>query len=73
MRDKSHMEQVERWAIFVREHPTEWKKIHTEFINAQFQKANEFIERLAQQPGGKEKIKKLYNITNPEAYKKLLG
>ena len=25
MRDKSHEEQIERWAKFVRENPNEWK------------------------------------------------
>ncbi len=61
MRDKSHMQQVERWAHFVRENPAKWKKAHTEFINALFQKNEEVIQRLLKQPGGKEKLKELYN------------
>lgn len=59
MRDPTHMEQVERWARHVKEHPTEWKKEHTLFINAVYEKAQQALERLAQQPGGKEKIARL--------------
>jgi hypothetical protein len=57
---KEHLYQVERWALFVREHPTEWKKPHTEFINALFDKHEQFKERLLKTPGGKEKFEKLY-------------
>ena len=72
MNDRSsHQDQIERWALFVREHRTEWKKIHTEFINALFQKHDEFIERLLKQPNGKQKIIKLYNIKNLEGYPSL--
>ena len=59
MRDKTHMEHVERWARYVKEHPSEWKKAHTAFINAVYEKAQQALERLAQQPGGKEKIAQL--------------
>ncbi len=73
MRDKTHMEQVEKWAYYVRDNPNDWKKIHTEFINALFKKQEDFIKRLAKTKGGKEKIIKLYNIKNINGYKKLLG
>ncbi len=66
MRDPSHGEQVERWAHFVRDNPTKWKKIHTEFINALFQKNEEVLKRLLQQPDGKKKLIELYNIKNVE-------
>lgn len=58
------MEQVERWAKFVKENPEKWKKIHTEFIDAQFQKSHEFYERLKKTKNGKEKIQKIFKITN---------
>lgn len=54
------MTNPEKWALFVREHPTEWKKPHTEFINALFDKHEQFKERLLKTPGGKEKFEKLY-------------
>ena len=58
-RDGSHMEQVVRWAKFVRDNPTTWKKIHTKFINAVFDKERQFRERLLLTPNGKEKLEKL--------------
>lgn len=72
MRDKTHMEQVERWARFVKSN-SNWKKIHTKFINAQYEKAEEFIKRLSKEKGGSEKIIKLYGIKNKKGYEKLLG
>lgn len=65
---ETHMDFIERWAQFMREHPTEWKKIHTEFINAQFTSHEQFLERLLKQPNGKEKIRELYKIKNLEGY-----
>jgi hypothetical protein len=73
MRDKTHDDFIERWATYMKEHPTEWKKHHTKFINGQVQMAWDFIERLSKQPGGKEKIREIYGITNLKAYPKLLG
>ena len=68
MREQSHMEQVERWANFVRENPTKWKVFHTEFINALFQKNGEVVRRLLQQPNGKEKLIELYDIKNVDGF-----
>ncbi|MEI6731045.1 MAG: hypothetical protein WCK90_00035 [archaeon] len=45
-RDKSHMEQVERWAEFVKANPDGWKEEHTTFINAQFDMAARFYKNL---------------------------
>ena len=57
---KSHENQIERWANFVRENPNKWKEEHTKFINAIFEKHKDFIDRLKATPGGEEKIKLLY-------------
>ena len=47
MRDKTHIEQVERWAEFVRNNPRkEWKPAVDEFINAQFEMAEKFHKNL---------------------------
>ena len=43
-----YMKDGERWANFVRENPTKWKKFHTEFINALFQKNEEVTRRILQ-------------------------
>jgi hypothetical protein len=71
MRDKTHMEQVEKWAFYVRANP-DWKNKHTQFINSLYGKASKFIHALAKQKNGKDKIIKLYGIKNIEGYKKLL-
>lgn len=65
---KGHMEQVERWAHFIKDNPTKWKIIHTEFINALFEKHDHFREKLLQMPDGKEKLRELYNLRNKEGY-----
>jgi hypothetical protein len=65
--------QVERWAIFVRDNPTKWKKIHTKFIDAQFEKQRAFVKRLLKTKDGKEKFFKLYDITNRDGFKELVN
>ncbi|MEK6939113.1 MAG: hypothetical protein AABX31_00140 [Nanoarchaeota archaeon] len=65
---EEHLQQVERWAHFVKENPTKWKKIHTEFIDAIFEKHDSFKEKLLQTPNGKEKLQLLYKIKNQEGY-----
>jgi len=64
----SHMEQVERWAHFVKDNPDKWKPTHTEFINAIFDKHEQFMSRMLKTPGGKEKLIKLYDIKNRNGY-----
>ena len=67
------IEAVERWANFVKNNPDKWKKVHTEFIDAQFKKSEDFIKRLLKQKDGAEKIIKLYNIKNIKGYQGLLN
>lgn len=57
---ESHMEQVERWARFVREHPNEWRKPHTEFINALFANHARVLKELSKTKEGREKVEKLW-------------
>ena len=64
------LEAVERWARKVKE--GNWKEEHTEFINSQFEKAEEVITRLSETKKGCEKIVKLYNIKNIKGYSTLL-
>jgi hypothetical protein len=49
---------VARWAEYVLTHP-DWKKIHTQFINAQFEKSHEFYKRLAKTNSGQEILREL--------------
>ncbi len=60
MRDESHIEQVERWARFVRDNPRKiWKAEQIKLIDSQIIMANSFYSRLEKLPGGREKIRKL--------------
>jgi len=69
MREReSHKEQIERWAQFVRQNPDGWKKIHTKFINAIFEKHQQFINKMLETPLGKEKLDKLYGRKNKAGY-----
>ena len=72
MTDKLNVDQIERWAEFVKTHPDSWKAIHTKFINAQFDKFNRFIKELAKTKDGQKKIVKIYNIKNVKGYPDLL-
>ena len=67
-----HEDFIERWVSFMKENPDKWKKNHTEFIDAQFEKANQIIEKLSKTKEGKQKIIKMYKIKNKEGYKELL-
>jgi len=59
-RDKSHMESVERWAEFVKTHSiNEWKPVIDAFINAVYEKADDFYKRLEKTEKGREALKRL--------------
>ncbi len=74
MRDKTHGEFIERWASFVRNNPPEkWQIILDEFIDAQYDIHQRFLERIRNTKEGREKIIKLYSIKNLNGYKKLLN
>ena len=54
------MEQVERWAEFVRVNPRQkWKKYVNLLLDATYQKADEFYERLEKSEEGREILKRL--------------
>jgi hypothetical protein len=71
MRDDK-TEQIERWARFVRENPTKWKKIHTEFIDSIFDKHEQFMKRYIAKYGAK-KYAELRGIKNKAGYLWLNG
>lgn len=59
-RDKTHMESVERWAEFVRTHPrSEWKPVIDAFINAVYEKSDEFYKRLEGSEEGRVALERL--------------
>jgi hypothetical protein len=63
MRDKTHMEQVEKWARFVRDNPRKvWKSQQGPLIDSQIIMANRFYSRLEKMQGGREKIRRLREL-----------
>ena len=64
MKDNTHQDQIIRWALFVKNNPDKWKSIHTEFINAQFEKSEKFYKSLSKTEKGKKKIIEIFNIKN---------
>lgn len=66
-------EEIDRWIKFMKENPDKWKKVHTEFINAQFEKQQAFVERLLKEPNGRQKLIDAYGIKNVKGYEGLLG
>ncbi|MEK6898645.1 MAG: hypothetical protein AABW79_00940 [Nanoarchaeota archaeon] len=60
VRDKSHDEALVKWAEFVRDNPCEkWKKQVDFFIDAVYQKADEFYARMAETVEGRKILERL--------------
>jgi len=60
VRDKSHSEQVERWAEFVKNNPRKkWKLVLNELINAQYEIAGRFYKNLEKTEKGREILERL--------------
>ena len=58
-KDKTHNEQIERWAEFVRDNPNKWKLEHTKFINAQITIAQRFFKNLEKSAEGREILERI--------------
>ena len=58
-RDKTHEEQIERWAEYVKFHPKDWKKKLKPFLDSQIIISRRFYRRLAETEEGKKKIELL--------------
>ncbi len=59
VRDKTHNEQIDRWAKYVRENPNNWKKEFNQFIDGQYAIARRFYEHLLKSKEGREKLREL--------------
>ncbi|HEY6586520.1 MAG TPA: hypothetical protein VIY97_05035 [Candidatus Methanoperedens sp.] len=67
MRDRTHSEQVIRWAEFVKTHSRSiWIREVGPLVDSQIIMANAFYERLAKTEGGLEKIRKLRKLDTPK-------
>ena len=62
MRDKTHLNQVERWANYVKENPDKWKSKLKPFIDAQILMSRRFYKNLAQTEEGRKKIEELRDL-----------
>lgn len=62
MRDKTHKEQIERWAKYIKENPLKWKKELKPFLDAQLIMSKRFYSKLAQTEEGRKKIAMLRNL-----------
>jgi len=61
MRNKTHDEQIERWARYVRDNPN-WKKELKDFLDAQLIMARRVYAELEKTEEGRKKIKLLRRI-----------
>jgi hypothetical protein len=60
--DNSRIEQIDRWANYVRNNPNSWKKHLKPFLDSQIIIANRFYKAIAKTKKGKEKLKILKNL-----------
>lgn len=65
MRDKSHNEQIERWAKFVRTNK-DWKKHLTPFLDSQIIMARRAHKKILALPNGKSILKQIRRIPDQE-------
>lgn len=61
MRDKTHNEQIKRWALEVKTNPN-WKKELKPFIDAQIINAITKYKKILSLSNGEEKLKKIRNL-----------
>ncbi|MDP2672467.1 MAG: hypothetical protein Q8O84_01500 [Nanoarchaeota archaeon] len=61
MRDKTHKDQIERWAIEVKTNPN-WKKELKPFLDAQIINAIIKYKKILSLPNGEEKLNKIRNL-----------
>ncbi len=62
MRDKTHTEQIERWAKYVKDNPSKWKEKLKLFLDAQIIMSRRFYSKLATTKNGRKKIEMLRNL-----------
>lgn len=60
--DKSHKEQIERWALYVRNNPDKWRAELKPFLDSQLIMARRFYNKLSQTEEGRKKILKLRRL-----------
>lgn len=66
MRNKSHNEQIERWAKFVRTNK-DWKKHLSPFLDAQIIMARRAHKKILSLPDGKNILKQIRKIPDSQS------
>jgi hypothetical protein len=61
MRDKTHDEQIERWARNVKSNPN-WKRDMKPFLDAQIINARESYKKILLLPNGMDKLKRIRGL-----------
>ena len=61
MRDKTHSDQIERWARYVKENP-EWKKKIKFLVDSQIIVARRSYDKILTLPNGENKLKRIRNL-----------
>jgi hypothetical protein len=61
MRDKTHDEQIERWARKVKSDP-DWKKELRPFLDSQIIHARESYKKILLLPNGMDKLKRIRGL-----------
>jgi len=61
MRDKTHNEQIERWARYVKENPN-WKKEQKLFLDSQLINSKNKFKKILSLPDGENKLKRIRNL-----------
>jgi len=64
-------QEIADWIAYIKAHPDTWKQEHTDFINAQFDKAYAFIEKIGAEPDGVDRLCTMYGITNKNLIEEL--
>ncbi|MEM4230690.1 MAG: hypothetical protein QXF25_02345 [Candidatus Pacearchaeota archaeon] len=59
---REHIEQIERWAEYVRTHQDEWKLKLKDFLDSQIIMARRFYKKLSETKEGREKLKMLREL-----------
>jgi hypothetical protein len=65
-------DQITSWAKFIKQTPS-WKKLHTEFVDAQLKNRMRIMTELASKKDGKKKVIELLGIKNVQGYKSFFG
>ena len=62
MRDKTHIDELERWARYVYDNPDKWKQKIKPFLDSQIKISQRAYKKILQMPNGNEKILRIRKV-----------